>query len=549
MSPRLPHRAGHYALLVLAWATLCLPNLGRPSLWDIDEGNNSEASLEMKESGNYVKPTFNYQLREDKPALLYWLQAAAYGACGVNEFAARLPSALAALVTVLATYELGRRLFGKGAGLLAGLVLTSAVLFCGSAHFANPDALLNAFTALTLALVWYDYTRGPTWWVLLTGVTTGLAVLAKGPVGVLLPWAVTWLFFLWRRHWRRLADPRLLLVLLVFLVVAAPWYVWVGTETKWHWLAAFWKKHNQDRFLHALEGHGGPFFYYALVLVAGLAPWSAFLGLAGWHALKHWRAEGADPCLGPVQFLLCWVAVYFLFFSVAGTKLPNYILPLYPAGAVLLGWFLDRWRRGLVQPPAWAVRASLVSLALMGLGVGLGLLVIGGSLPVPCLEGRRLPGLERWAALGLVLPAGAAVAGWCVRHQRRAGAVAALAASAVVFVGTLAAWGGSTVERYKAPRALVGALPPDQTRRDVRVAAYAYFQPSLVFYCQREVFRLSEEKEALEFLAGPLPSYLFLPARYWEGLRKKVTGPHRVLARRHDLYDGCDVVVVTNEEK
>src|SRR2546421_11155251 len=123
------HRLPHLALLTLVWALLCLPNLGGPSLWDIDEGNNATAGYEMSESGNWIVPTFNNQLRKDKPALLYWLQATAYAAFGANEFAARLPSALAALVAVLATYELARALAGKGAGLLAGLVLASTVGF------------------------------------------------------------------------------------------------------------------------------------------------------------------------------------------------------------------------------------------------------------------------------------------------------------------------------------------------------------------------------------------------------------------------------------
>src|SRR5947209_2965608 len=90
-------RPAHYALLAATWAVLCLPNLGGPSLWDVDEGRNTQAAVEMRESGNWIVPTFNYQLREDKPALLYWLQMAAYAVCGVGEFAARLPSALAAL--------------------------------------------------------------------------------------------------------------------------------------------------------------------------------------------------------------------------------------------------------------------------------------------------------------------------------------------------------------------------------------------------------------------------------------------------------------------
>src|SRR5205823_2127741 len=99
-------------------------------------------------------PTFNYQLRVDKPALLYWLQILSYRTFGVGEFAARLPSALAAILSVLVTYELGRRMFNAAAGLLAGLALASAVMFCAAAHFANPDALLTACTALTFLTFW-----------------------------------------------------------------------------------------------------------------------------------------------------------------------------------------------------------------------------------------------------------------------------------------------------------------------------------------------------------------------------------------------------------
>src|SRR5947209_974589 len=114
MFQRLNGRPGHYALLLAVAAALFLPNLGVPSLWDIDEGNNATAASEMLESGNYIVPTFNYALRPDKPALLYWLQLIGYVAFGVGEFAARLPSALAGTATVLLTYELGRRLFGAG---------------------------------------------------------------------------------------------------------------------------------------------------------------------------------------------------------------------------------------------------------------------------------------------------------------------------------------------------------------------------------------------------------------------------------------------------
>src|SRR5437588_7457215 len=145
----LNNRLGHYLLLVAVAALLILPNLGRPSLWDIDEGNNAEAAREMMESEDWVVPKFNYQLRVDKPALLYWLQIGAYRLFGINEFAARFPSALAALLALFLTYELGRRMFGAPAGLLAGVMIGSTTLFCAAAYFANPDALLTTCKLLT----------------------------------------------------------------------------------------------------------------------------------------------------------------------------------------------------------------------------------------------------------------------------------------------------------------------------------------------------------------------------------------------------------------
>src|SRR5260221_2304830 len=114
----------------------------------------------MLDADNWIVPTFNYKLRTDKPAMLYWLELLAYRQFGINEFSARLPSALASMLSVLVTYELARRLFDSCTGLLGGLVLASAPAFCAAARFANPDALLTFFTLLTLSIFWQGYQRG-----------------------------------------------------------------------------------------------------------------------------------------------------------------------------------------------------------------------------------------------------------------------------------------------------------------------------------------------------------------------------------------------------
>jgi 4-amino-4-deoxy-L-arabinose transferase-like glycosyltransferase len=548
----LNHRIGHHVLLLAVAAALALPNLGGPSLWDIDEGNNAEAAREMMESDNWVIPTFNYQLRVDKPALLYWLQIGAYQVCGVNEFAARLPSALAALITVLLTYELGRRMFNPATGLLAGLVLASAIAFCVAAHFANPDALLNACTVLTLLTFWHGFASNRPQWFVLAGTWAGLAVLAKGPVGLVLPAAVVGLFLLWSRRLHALWDRRLLLAGLAFALVALPWYAWVSVDTKAAFLRGFLEKHNVGRYVHAMENHRGPVYYYLGVLVVGLAPWSAFLGPAAWYALgKRARQDETASAVGDglplaYRFLWCWIAVYLIFFSLAATKLPNYILPVYAPTAVLLARFLDRWRCGSLQVPNWALRAALASLAVMGLGIDIGLRVAGGAVTLPGVHTRTLSGLDDWAFLGALLIAGAVGAAWFVRRRQRTGAVVWVAGMALVFVSLLAAWGSNAVDQHKAPRALVRAAGVCQTDHEVRVGCYGYFQPSLVFYCRREVQTLANDEQAIEFLRCPLPVYLFLPASLWEILENKVSGCHRLLARHYDLYRRCEVVVVGN---
>jgi 4-amino-4-deoxy-L-arabinose transferase-like glycosyltransferase len=558
MLQRVKHRAGHYALLLAAGAALFLVNLGAPSLWDIDEGRNATAAYEMLESGDYVIPTFNAVLRSHKPPLLYWLQAAAYRVFGINEFSARLPSALAALLTLLLTYELGRRLFDATTGLLAGLILGSAPLFCASGHFANPDALLNACVVLTLYCFW----RG---WLVAAGAAVGLAFLAKGPTGLLLPGAVGFLSLAWSGRLRVLWSRRLLGGLLAFALVGLPWYAWVGVETKGQFLREFFLTHNLERALSPMEGHRGPPYYYVLVLLAGFIPWSVFLGLALWYGLQSalsrpwaWVRAASEPAAentggqtAPAdgyRFLVCWFAVYLGAFTLATTKLPNYILPLYAPTALLSARFLERWRRGEIAVPRWLMGFCLVLVGLIGAGVIFGMLLAAGTVRMAFMRERYVPGLEIWAASGGILVLGAAAAAWCARRQRRSGLVTAVTLSAVLFVAPLAAWGSVALNRHKAPRPLVeraGALCRD---RDIRIAACELDHlPSLNFYCQRNVTSVRPEKEPVaNLLRSPLPVYLFVPASIWEGLRGQLGVSYREVARHRDLYHAEDVVVVTN---
>ena len=542
-------RLADYPLLLAVAAALTLPNLGASSLWDVDEGVNAGAAREMRDNDTWVIPTFNAELRTAKPVMLYWLQRASYAAFGVSEWSARLPSAVAGWLTVLLTYELARRMFGRPTGLLAGVVLASAVEFCVLAHAATPDAPLLLFTVLTYFLFWVGHANGGRAWWLPTAAACGLAALTKGPVGVALPGLVFLLYFAWNRELRRLLDRRIVAALVVVLLVAGPWYGIVAAETRGAWPKAFFLNENVNRALSPKEDHSGPVFYHAAALFALFAPWSVFLVGAVWYGVAGARRPvGAAAEHGRAyRFVLCWFAAYLAFFSLAATKLPNYVLPLYPALAILTARFLTRWRDDAAPLPRWLMPAAAGGMLAVAAAVGLGLLVAGGAVPVLPAKARVFPGLERWAVLGLVPLLAAGLMGWFLRRGDRRGFVSATAACSVAFVGLLAAFPARVMDDYKAPRGLVADSGVADPTRDVRAGSYDWFQPSVVFYARREVQRLESPEQCAAFLATPTPGYLFVPEPTWNRwVADRVTVPHRVVARRFDFYKNCDVLVVAN---
>lgn len=536
-------RTLHYLLITLVWASVCLPGLGQPSLWDIDEGNNAEAAREMLLSENWIVPQFNYALRTDKPPLLYWLQITGYNHFGVNEFAARLPSALATWLLALLVCELGRVLFGPVVGLLAGVGTPTCLLLCASAHFANPDALLTLCLTGAFASFWAWY-RGIAWAVLPLGISLGLGILAKGPVALVLPTLIWAVFMLWQGRYLQLWRPGFLMTFVVAALVALPWYIWVTVETRGHWIAGFWFRHNQGRFLTTMESHGGPIIYYLPVLLIGLAPWSLFLIHAVADAVSRSR-KTADP-LPPtaeavrrrdvVRYLLVWAGVYVLFFSLSATKLPNYVLPVYPALMLLIADRLERWRRG-ESLPTWVMPAALGALLVTALALAL----------IAPLAGQEYPGLQWLGLLALIPLLTLVVFAVQLRRGNRTGFVVAMAALATLTTSVMAMIPAATLEPHKAVKALVAELPSDHLQRDVRILTLDYFQPSLVFYTRRFVEPMATLEEIEELLQCPQPTYALMPRSRWEELQTRQPTLAREVASRRDLYRRKEIVLLTNE--
>lgn len=548
----LQHRLGHYAILLTATALLTLPNLGAHSLWDVDEGINAEAAREMMEAESYISPLFNFELRTAKPALLYWLQMISYSLFGVNEFAARLPSVLAAMLTVLLTYELGRRMFGPSAGLLGGLVLASAIEFCMLAHAATPDSTLLLFTVLTFYLFWIGSRDGRQWWYAPVGLAEGFACLTKGPIGLVLPTTAIILFLIWNGEWKRLLNKRMVWWFLAFFVAAGPWYILVTVETRGAWIKQFIGRENVNRFMTPMENHRGPFYYHFAALFVFFAPWSIFLIGTIWHAIQEARKPvepgKSYPPREASRFLLCWISTYLLFFSLAATKLPNYVAPIYPALAILTARLLSQWRMGMLTTTNRIPRAALLTFALIGVLTMLLFPIAGGWIRLP-IRMAVFPDMAKWFWVGIIPIFGALVAWRCLRFEERGKTVAAFAAASIAFVGLLAAFPVVTFSNYHTPRLLVEEAQLKQPNRDIRLASLFWFQPSAVFYSQREIEKLTSWEQASDRLEMNAPVYLFVPEPIWNQIQKddSKAAKYRIAARKFDYYKKYDVLVVTNE--
>jgi 4-amino-4-deoxy-L-arabinose transferase-like glycosyltransferase len=582
-------RLRDYTLVIVLGLALFLPGLGSFALWDDDEAHNAECAREMAEAQTWVVPYFNFKLRTDKPALLYWCILLSYQCFGVQEWAARLPSALASIGSLLVTYELGRHLFGRRTGLLAATILGTSLMFNVVSHAVTPDALLIFCTLLSFLCLVRGYAGQQRWWLAGAAVATGFAVLAKGPVGVALPGATAVLFLLWERRLKLLWQKQLVWAILLFAMVAVPWYLLVGLTTHWEFTKGFFLKHNLNRFQEPMEGHRGSIFYHPLVLLATFAPWSAFLGLTVWYGVKGVRFKlpgfrcapsgalpgdtgehvvgntqnkapdgaqrnpgsggdgpGTDPSW-PYRFLWCWIAVWLVVFSVAATKLPNYVLPMYPALALLTSRFLVRWWEGSVQPRPWLMHISLGCFAFVGFAWLAGLLAAANEGLVPKLQGRTLPDIAPLAWLGQALIVAAVVAYWGMRVGHRQASVIGLSLGAICFVGGLAALGPEAVDRSRAAKPLAALMREHQEEPEVQIGCHpSYYRPGVVFYSRREVRRLMSDQQAMDLLRSPLQAYLLIAEQDWGRIAPKMDTDFRIVGRHHDVTAGQEILLVTN---
>jgi 4-amino-4-deoxy-L-arabinose transferase-like glycosyltransferase len=407
-----------HRLVLAASAVLFVWGLGSHDLWAPDEPYFAEGAREMVADGQWIVPHVNGVVTTDKPPLFFWLIALCSLAFGeVTSFTARLPSALAALGTVAITLRLGERFFDARTAALAGSLLATIHMFWERARWAHIDSLLCCLVWVALA-AFAAFRAGDARGAragLLFWVAAALAVLAKGPVGVLLPLGIALVTLAGDRQlgrWRSfapIAGP------LAFAAIVGAWIGLValaGPAEYSVWGAL--REHFVDRAIYGMH-HEQPFWYYLHVAPVKLLPWT---GLLAGAVVLAWRRRAPFD-----RFLLVAALFVIVFFSISTEKRTLYILPAFPAFALMMGSFVGELAGWSDSPgePAWLGRRWLTA----GHGVVVAILAAAGlALPFASLRVDEVE-LAEALILGVILLGSAAAAVLCLRRRRLPGFVVA----------------------------------------------------------------------------------------------------------------------------
>jgi 4-amino-4-deoxy-L-arabinose transferase-like glycosyltransferase len=513
-------------LLVLgAGLLLCLPGLGNHDLWNPNEPVFAEGAREMMERGEWLLPYVNGGIYEDKPILYFWaILATAVPAGGVTPLAARLPSAVASLLTLWVVVRFARRHFDDETARYAGLALATMPVFVWEARFAQMDPMLMLFMFLCLTCFHRAREGNPARWLAASGAWAGLAFLTKGPVGLVLPGAAALLALVLDRDWAFLRRPAWVAGAAAFLAVGAPWYVAVHLAGHTGYLEEFFLRQNVERFVDPFD-HAQPFYYYAIRFVSDLFPWSLFL-----PGVILARPREPGPARGAWHLAAVYALVTLAFFSASGAKRGVYILPLYPAYAVLVGHAWTRAARRLREggrDRPFLFSARLAAAVLLAVGA---LAAAAALVPDPRLE----PYAEyRPIAVVLALLFGAAGAATWAGTTRRvpsgripAWTFGALAGGLGAILLVAALWAVPRVDPRKSARAFSERIL-EHAGESAPLRAYRFWRwrSEYLFYTGRLMPILDDAREVEAFFAADEPVYLLVEEANLPELTSAITVP------------------------
>lgn len=511
------HVAGF--LLILS-ALLLIPGLGSTQLWIFDEVRNAQCAREMYERGDWIVPTFNGGIRTLKPPLHYYFMFGGFELFGVNEWGARFFSAVFGVLTVLTTYFFVSRFSGKQHALFSSLVLLASPHFLFEFRMSVPDPYLIFFNITAVFTAYAFFREKKLYWLLFSAVSFGLGALAKGPVAIALPGAAVFAWLVWEKRLKEILSWKILLAAVLMLAVAVPWYWLVHKATDGEWTRGFFLQHNFGRFAEPMEGHGGPFIIVLIVVLVGLLPASVFAG----EIFRKFKIRFSDPFL---KLALCVTGVFIVFYSISGTKLPNYAMPCYPFAAILLGKLIQN---------VWNEKEVLRKYPFFILLVINVALPVGGYFAIN--NEVNTAGLGYLAGFLLILSMAAVVALYFVYRNKFRNA--AFSTFILYSVFHLILFNYLYPEVYKNNPM---SRTIDEVKQAEHVVSYQIFHPSFTYYLEDRVPVFTQLDSLNQFLKSN-KAVVISRKNFSEDLKSiGLVERHSI----HDLFEGSTTVIYSND--
>jgi 4-amino-4-deoxy-L-arabinose transferase-like glycosyltransferase len=481
-------------LLTVLFAIFFTFMLGNRPLSVPDEGRYVEIPREMVVTGDYLTPRLNGVKYFEKPVLFYWLEAFSIKLFGLNEFTLRLWPVAMALLGCLAVAVAGARLFGRVTGILAAAILSTSLLYYALSRAIILDLPVSIMLTVALLsfLIGTHEPPGMKRRMYLWGfyAFSALAVLTKGLIGILIPGMVIGAWIILLGEWRLLKTIYLPSGFALFLLIALPWHIMVGSANPEFFNFYFIHEHFV-RYLTKVHGRYQPIWFFVPILLLGLYPWSAFLVQAIRHNLpSSWRERHEHR---DAMFLLLWAGLVFAFFSISDSKLIPYILPVFPPLALLIGrYYAATWDRSDFP----GIRAGYLVLFLVAVLLAAVASVLPFFRPFLSADVGDISKLGVWRnVLALTVAVGAAAA-WALAKSRsfRHAFIALVATSALFLVeGNMVA----PLVDMKSIKSIALVLKPRLQAGD-EVASYQTYYQDLPVYLERRI-TVVDWKGELEF--------------------------------------------------
>ncbi len=462
--------------------------LGAMPLLDPDEPRYAQAAREMKDSGDTINPQLNGENRWDKPVFFYWLILASYKLYGVSEWAARFPSALFSLLMILLCYLWSIRCGGRLWGLWASLILMTNLEFCIIGRLAITDMTLSFFQSLAIIFAFEAWRVNRPQYLFFCFVASGVAFLTKGPVGILLPGMVFFLFLVLSKNLKFLKQVQWITSLMAFLAIALPWYA-VECFLYPDFFEYFFILHNVKRFATDELRHSEPLYYYVAVIAIGFFPWSIFVPRALTKAFKNLWKE-------PINlYLSIWFLTGFLFFSISRAKLPTYILSIFLPLSLLVARFLEE-----VLENSSKIKLKIEGLVLSIASIGI---LIGGSV----FWYIKFPnnGLAFFCAV-IASFAGFFASAIFLLKEKFSIAFKAMVVSFIIGFLSVHSFLTEDIGQTRSMKKLVLSQPL-QNQPAYSVVSFRFLKPSLIFYLGYPIKKINSLKELESFMKSPFQRY------------------------------------------